>query len=117
MDEYELLLHRREQDFREIEQLFAKFLVLTNGIHQEISLQQPIYPSLLPASVQGPVVQSSDPTYPVTDCPPTKFFQELYPSTQGPGIDHTQPPQFGPSPKFGRENPLPFFHLPPTRSV
>jgi hypothetical protein len=41
MNDYELLLHPREQDFsgpasREIDQLFAKLLGLATGIHEEI---------------------------------------------------------------------------------
>ncbi len=43
MNEYELLLHPREQDFREIDQLFAKLLGLPTGIHEEIYSQHPIY--------------------------------------------------------------------------
>ena len=43
MNEYELLLHPREQDFREIAQLFAKLLGLAAGIHEEIYSQHPIY--------------------------------------------------------------------------
>ena len=43
MNEYELLLHPREQDFREIDQRFAKLFGLATGIHEEIYSQHPIY--------------------------------------------------------------------------
>jgi hypothetical protein len=43
MNKYELILHLRELDFREINQLFAKLLGLANGIHEEIYSQHPIY--------------------------------------------------------------------------
>jgi hypothetical protein len=43
MNKYELILHLRELDFREINQLFAKLLGLANGIHEEIYSQHPIH--------------------------------------------------------------------------
>jgi len=43
MNKYELILHLRELDFREINQLVAKLLGLANGIHEEIYSQHPIH--------------------------------------------------------------------------
>jgi hypothetical protein len=47
MNEYELLLNPREQDFGEIDQLFAKLLGLATGIHEEIYSQHPIFCPIL----------------------------------------------------------------------
>ena len=46
MNKYDLILHLRELDFREISQPFTKLLGLANGMHEEIYSQHPIYLSL-----------------------------------------------------------------------